>query len=151
MEIKRIVPEDTYGLRHAILRPSQPVEECRYEQDGEADSFHLGACLDGRLISIASFYREKHPGIHLQVQYRLRGMASLPEFRGLGAGSALIREAESILRERLAGAWWCNARLSASGYYEKLGLVQKGPIFDLPPLGDHKVMVKFLNGGIEET
>ncbi|WP_036842800.1 GNAT family N-acetyltransferase [Pontibacillus marinus] len=142
LEIKRIPPEDTYPLRHQILRPNQTIEACKYPADHEQDALHLGAYMSGELISIASFYKEKHTDIKGEHHYRLRGMATHPEFRLQKAGTYLIHKAESILREKQADALWCNARTTVSDYYKKLGFYEVGNVFDIHPIGPHIVMAK---------
>ncbi|WP_172370975.1 GNAT family N-acetyltransferase [Sporosarcina jiandibaonis] len=140
--IKQINPEDTYQIRHIVLRPNQIIDECKYDDDYNENAFHLGAFLNGKLISVASYYEEQSKSFDGKVQYRLRGMATLPEFRNLRAGSALIQFAETILRDRHADLWWCNARISASSYYEKMGLSAFGDVFTINPIGPHKLMYK---------
>ena len=49
---------------------------------------------------------------------------------------------KTLIRKRNANVWWCNARISASAYYEKLGLTQLGDVFEIHPIGPHKVMYK---------
>lgn len=144
MKIKLINPVDTYALRHQILRANQPIESCRYDGDEKEETFHLGAYIDGNLVSIASFYQEKSKLLQEGLQYRLRGMATLEEYRGKGVGSRLIYYAEALLKEREVDLWWCNARVSASRFYEKLGMRQYGEVFDIVPIGPHKLMVKKL-------
>jgi GNAT superfamily N-acetyltransferase len=145
LEIKKIAPEDTYSLRQSALRPNQPIEASKYENDYLEDTFHLGAFLDGILISIASFYKEKNPCFTDEVQFRLRGMATLPEYRKQKAGSSLILHAEELLREKKVTLWWCNARATVSNYYKKLGLSECGEVFEIEPIGPHKLMFKKLS------
>lgn len=144
MEIKVIDAHLTYDLRHRVLRPHQAIEACHYPLDYELTSFHLAAYRDQKVISVASFFKENHPDLQAAVQYRLRGMATEPTLQGQGAGTALIQFAENHLRQKKAEVWWCNARTTAAGYYEKQGMEQLGPIFELEPIGPHKVMIKNL-------
>ncbi|QUW22802.1 GNAT family N-acetyltransferase [Sporosarcina sp. Marseille-Q4063] len=144
--VKQINPEDTYQIRHTVLRPNQTINDCKYDDDFNENAFHLGAFLNGKLISIASYYEEQNKSFDGKIQYRLRGMATLNEFRNLRAGSALIEFAETILNDRLADLWWCNARISASSYYEKLGLSVFGDVFIIDPIGPHKLMWKKIAG-----
>ena len=138
--VKQISPGDTYQIRHIVLRPNQTIDECKYGDDFQENALHLGAFLHGKLISIASYYEEINKNFNENVQYHLREMATLNEFRNLGAGSALIECAETILLKRNADLWWCNARISASSYYEKLGLNVFGGMFTIDPIGPHKLM-----------
>ncbi|MCY8520122.1 GNAT family N-acetyltransferase [Bacillus atrophaeus] len=142
--VNEISAEDTYEIRHMILRPHQTIEQCKYEQDKEEGSFHLGAFFDGTLISIASFYRQDHPLIEASPSYQMRGMATLPGYRKQRAGSTLVTRAEQKLADMGAKTVWCNARCHVQGYYEKLGWKDTGDPFDLPGIGPHIVMYKKL-------
>ncbi|MFC7391823.1 GNAT family N-acetyltransferase [Scopulibacillus cellulosilyticus] len=145
VEVKLISAEETYEIRHKVLRPNQNIESCKFPSDNIEGSFDLGAFFENKLVSIASFYPEKNENVEGKVQYRLRGMATLDEYRNLKAGSALIKYGEKVLKERQVDAWWCNARVTASGYYKKLGLSVKGDVFDIPGIGPHKLMYKHLS------
>ncbi|WP_010094282.1 GNAT family N-acetyltransferase [Ornithinibacillus scapharcae] len=144
LEVKRIKPEDTYHLRHTILRPSQPFEACKYDADYAEDTFHVGAFYQGNLITIASFYKEKHPDLLEDNQFRLRAMATDVAFRKLGAGRLVVSFAVEIVKQKNHTILWCNGRTSVQGYYERLGFQAHGEVFDLPPIGEHIVMVKRL-------
>ncbi|MBS4221726.1 GNAT family N-acetyltransferase [Lederbergia citrea] len=144
IEIRVIKPEETYPIRHFVLRPNQMLKNCVYPGDQDVSTFHLGAFYEGKLVGIASYYLEGNPEFKEETQYRLRGMATLTEYRGMEAGKQLIREAEKIMKNRGAELWWCNARTSASGFYEKLGLSVHGEVFDIDPIGPHKMMVRNL-------
>ncbi|HWO75169.1 MAG TPA: GNAT family N-acetyltransferase [Bacillus sp. (in: firmicutes)] len=145
LEIRNIHAEDTYRIRHQVLRPSQTLEDCKYNGDFDQDTFHVGAFVEGELVSIASFYKESCPNFSETLQYRLRGMATMEYARNQKAGSSLLRFAERILEKRKADVWWCNARVTVSDYYKKLGLNEHGDIFEIEPIGPHKLMFKRLN------
>lgn len=144
VEIKEIEATETYLVRHSILRPHQDLATCVYPGDEEPTTFHLGAFKEDKLIGIASFYQEKNPDFLQESQYKLRGMATSPDYRGMNIGKKLIIEAEAILKERQVDLWWCNARMVAIGFYEKLGLSVHGEIFEIEPIGLHKVMFREL-------
>ena len=142
IEIKEILAVATYPIRHIVLRPNQDISTCAFPGDEAASTFHLGAFKDGELIGIASYYRESSPVFEKESQYRLRGMATLPDYRGMNVGKQLIIAAEAIMKERQVDLWWCNARLVAVGFYEKLGLSVYGDIFEIEPIGPHKIMFR---------
>ena len=83
-----------------------------------------------------------HPDLQAGMHYRLRGMATLPEFRNNHAGSSLIQKAEQILQERQADILWCNGRVTVANYYKRLGFQEHGEIFEIEPIGLHKVLYK---------
>ncbi|MFB4185173.1 MULTISPECIES: GNAT family N-acetyltransferase [Bacillus amyloliquefaciens group] len=144
VEVKPITAEDTYAIRHSVLRPHQTIEDCKYDQDSVKEAFHLGGFYDGTLISIASFYPQNQQALQAAPAYQLRGMATLEEYRTQKAGSTLIAYAERKLADMGAALVWCNARCHVKGYYEKLGWKSTGSPFDIPGIGPHVIMYKEL-------
>ncbi|BCB04323.1 GNAT family N-acetyltransferase [Bacillus sp. KH172YL63] len=142
IQYSMISARDTYSIRQQILRPNQALEACEYEGDHGEETFHIGAYDGEILVSIASFYKEVMKGRDEENPYRLRGMATLPAYRGKGIGQQLIEKSEKVLKERGCRLWWCNARTSARPYYEKLGLIQSGEVFVIEPIGPHVIMFK---------
>ncbi|MDR7000139.1 GNAT family N-acetyltransferase [Neobacillus niacini] len=144
LKVRKIQPEMTYDLRHQVLRPHQTIEDCKYDTDYEACAFHVGAFYQGTLISIASFCAENSPDFSIEKQYRLRAMATLEEFRKLGAGRAVVSYAEELLKEQGIDFLWCKGRTTVKEYYMRLGFKAHGEVFDYPPIGPHIVMIKKL-------
>lgn len=142
--IKEITPEMTYEVRHTVLRPHQSIDDCIYDTDKKEGSFHIGAFNNGKLISIVSFCVENNPDFNSEKQYRLRAMATLPEFRKLGAGRKIVSYAENIIKSQGYDILWCKGRTTVQEYYEKLGFKPYGDVFDYPPIGPHIVMYKTL-------
>ncbi|MBK9761566.1 MAG: GNAT family N-acetyltransferase [Flavobacteriales bacterium] len=140
MRIKFIKASDTWSLRHRVLRPHQTIEDCDYPNDRNPDSFHLGVFIGEHLICIGSFFGEKNESLKGWKQYRLRGMATHPDFRGQGAGRKLIRFAIEHLQAQKADLLWCYARANAKRFYEALGFVVLGAPFDMEGIGEHFVM-----------
>jgi len=125
-----------------MLRPHGTLADCVFKGDDDELTFHLGAFIDGKLVSVASFYFENkdifekdHPH-----QYRLRGMATLPDFQGQGLSSALLKTAFPLIKQNQCTLLWCNARVSAEGFYTKVGFQAHGNIFTIPSIGDHRLM-----------
>jgi predicted GNAT family N-acyltransferase len=139
----RITAEDARPIRHRVLRPGQPPDRLVYPGDDAPTTLHLGVrAPTGELVSAASFYDEPMPGTGVQA-IRLRGMATLPEHRSQGHGRRLIETACAVLTASNNGqrpTLWCNARVSAAGYYRRLGFVQIGDVFDIADIGAHTVM-----------
>ena len=144
MKVLRISPIDTYTLRHKLLRPHGTIEECCFEGDDDDQTFHLGAFIEGRLVSVSSFYFERHPDIDAVYQFRLRGMATHPDYQMKGFSSSLLKTGFPIIKQNLCSIAWCNARESAVGFYEKVGFKIQGKKFDIPNIGLHYLMVKNL-------
>ena len=128
-------------MRQRVLRPHQPLEQMVYPGDDAPGSFHLAAVDPaGEVIGIASFYMEPHPLAPRDGDYRLRGMAVEPTLQGKGLGGRLVRAGIEYLREQGGQRLWCNARVSAQRFYEKLGFAAEGERFEIPTIGPHYVM-----------
>ena len=131
--IRPIPVARTRELRHAILRPHERVEYLAEHETG--DAFALGAFESDRLISVGFVGRDGEPGA-----WRVRGMATLPEARGRGAGGAILAGLLRHAAENGATRVWCNARVAARTLYERGGLKVVSEVFDLPDIGPHLVM-----------
>ena len=147
MRVRFIKAAETYPLRLKVLRPGGIEEDVHFANDRLEGAFHLGVGIGTHTISVGSFYPEAHPTLKGWKQYRLRGMASHPDFQGQGAGGRLLRFAFEHLRSQHADLLWCNARVKAVGFYEREGLVKEGPEFDIPGIGGHFVMYKRFTAG----
>lgn len=144
--VKQIQAEDTIDLRSRILRPGQKIELCRYPEDHLPTSFHLGIFEGTHVICNGTFIQQGNPHFpQAQLPYRLRGMASDKPYQGCGLGSTLLKEALVYLKKKSCDLIWFNARVSAEGFYKKLGYQKIDEIFDIPTIGPHKVMYQWLN------
>ena len=74
--------------------------------------------------------------------YRLRGMATHPDFRRKSAATKLMEESFIFLKQKECDILWCNARLIAVKFYKSLGFKIIGEIFDIPKIGPHYKMYK---------
>ncbi len=123
-----------------MLRPQGTMEECIFQGDNDDLTFHLGAFVDKKLVSVASFYFEKNDYFPPTYQYRLRGMATLSEYQGRGLSSALLRTAFPVIKQNQCTLLWCNAREKAMGFYIKVGFKDSGDFFNIPHIGKHILM-----------
>ena len=144
MKVLRISSRDTYPLRQKLLRPSGTLEDCIFEGDDEEQTFHLGAFIGGKLVSVSSFYFESHQNFDAKFQYRLRGMATHPDYQKKGFSSSLLKTGFPIVKQNLCSIVWCNARSPVVGFYEKLGFKIVGNRFEISKIGPHLLMVKDL-------
>ncbi len=144
MRIRFIKAPDTYALRLQVLRPGGVLEDVDFTNDRLEYAFHLGVHIGGHRIAVASFYPEGHPELTGWKQYRLRGMATHPDFQGQGVGSQLMRFALEHLKAQHADLIWCNARVGALPFYERAGYRIHGERFEIPGIGGHFVMYRRL-------
>lgn len=144
MRIDAITAEQARAVRHPILRAGFPPHAAIFPEDENPRTTHLGAFDEDRLVAVATFFPETcaaRPGVPA---YRLRGMATLVTWQGRGAGRALVIEGLRLAEDAGARALWCNARVSARGFYEKMGFEIEGDEFELPKSGRHYVMIRDL-------
>lgn len=144
MKVLRISAQDTYPIRMQLLVPNHELKKAKFEGDEDEDiSFHLGAFIDGKLVSVASFFYERNslfPDLH---QYQLRGMATLPDHRNKGLSQELLNMAFPIIKQNFCSIVWCNARISAQIFYEKVGFKKfNDNVFEIPEIGPHILMYK---------
>ncbi|AGH96401.1 GNAT family N-acetyltransferase [Pseudobdellovibrio exovorus] len=140
-----ISTEQTYDLRDRVLRGPRPPESIYYPGDEVETTFHVGVVQGDRVLSNGTFMKQSHPHFpDSKSTYRLRGMATDPEFQGQGFGQLVINAALEELKLRKADLIWFNGRTSAEAFYRKLGFLVEDEIFDIPGAGPHKVMYKSL-------
>jgi hypothetical protein len=144
--IVRVTPEATRPLRQQILRPHQSVDELCYSGDDDPLTLHVAAFADDAMIGTASVYREPPPGVSDPTAWRLRGMAVIETRQGTGIGRRLVDACIEHLRGHGGGWLWCNARVPAAGFYQKLGFAIEGEPFDLPQIGPHCYMWRSIEG-----
>ena len=146
-----ITAEETIALRSSVLRAGRPVEECRFPGDEAEGTVHVGALLDGQVVSIGSMYHEareadapggaeRAPDHDAGTAWRLRGMATAPEARRRGAGAAVLEGCTQHAIDGGATLLWCNARTGAIAFYEAQGWTVLGEEFEIPTAGPHFVM-----------
>ena len=139
LSLRRIAAADTRALRQSVLRPGQPVHELVYPGDDAPETLHVGAFDEARLLGIASVYRQSpdsaapEPG-----DWRLRGMAVVPEARRRGVGAALLAACEEHARRHGGTRLWFNARVDAMAFYAALGYQAIGEAYELPGIGAHR-------------
>ena len=142
MNVKQISARDTYKIRQKMLRPGRDLNECVFAGDDDDQTIHLGAFIEGKLVSVASFYFCNNPRFAENVQYQLRGMATLPEHQNQGFSKELLKFGFPMIKRNFCELVWCNARTSAEGFYQQTGFEAIGEIFDIPDVGPHRLMIK---------
>lgn len=141
--VRFISAEQAMDLRMRILRPLHPREACEYAEDNLPTTFHLGIFSENKVICNGTFMQQGHKEFPAaKLPYRLRGMAADAKLQRSGLGRKIILAAEEELLKRGCDLLWFNARLSAEGFYEKLGYISTEEIFDIAGVGAHKVMYK---------
>lgn len=140
MRVRFIKAPDTHALRLLVLRPGGTLEDVNFANDRLEGAFHVGVFVKEEIICVGSFYPEKHRTFKGWKQFRLRGMATHPDQRSKGAGEKLLRFAFDHLKAQQVDLLWCNARIKAVPFYERLGFVIEGDLFEMPGIGMHYLM-----------
>jgi GNAT superfamily N-acetyltransferase len=78
--------------------------------------------------------------------WRVRGMATLPEARGRGAGTAVLNALLDHARSQEAVGVWASVRVPARSLYERAGFVTVSDEFEPPHIGPHVIMSRELEG-----
>ena len=142
--VKEIKPKDCYFIRHQVLWQHKSFDDCGIDIDDQVGSFHLGAYKADKLICVASFFKQTQSKFSEKNQYRLRAMATLSSAQNTGAARALLNTAFQILKDKDQDLLWCDARIIATGFYEKLGFEKLGDSYSIPIIGLHYLMYKTL-------
>lgn len=143
--IRFISAAETLPLRALVLRDGLPEKECLFEHDSLESTFHLGYFDEhNNLMCVLTCMKENH-GKLAKESYRLRGMATHPDGRRKGYAKELLNAAIEHLHTQLGIEYlWFNARTVAFPFYEALGFEFMSDDFDIPGIGIHREMFKYL-------
>jgi ribosomal protein S18 acetylase RimI-like enzyme len=135
IRVAAVPAELTRPLRKAVLRPHESLEElAAHEQPG---AHAVGAFESERLIAVGFVGPDGEPD-----EWRVRGMATEPEARGRGAGSAVLDALIEHAAAQGATRIWCNARIPAVSLYARAGFEVESEEFEIPGIGPHVVMAR---------
>ena len=132
MDIRIITWNEALPIRHKVLWPNKPLLFCRVDEDETAQ--HYGVYSKDKLVCVASIYLDGRVA-------RLRKFVTLAEFQGQGLGSKLIAHILNVLEQTNVESFWCDARITAAGFYQKFGMKQQGTKFKKSGLGYVKMAV----------
>lgn len=143
-QLKLIDSNETYLVRHPVLREGRPLETSIFDGDDLETTIHIGLFIEEKLIGVCSFMKNPNNLFSDTIQYQLRGMAILKPYQRKGYGHAIIHFGETILKENNATIIWCNARKIASPFYKKNNYQIIGSTFNIEGIGLHYTMYKKL-------
>ena len=132
--IKEVSWEETIPIRHRVLWPNKPPRFCHIKNDN--NGWHFGFYIEQQLISVASVYPSMESA-------QLRKFATLEEAQGRGVGTALLEHIISTVKEKGVRHFWCDARETAIGFYERFGMHREGERFYKSNIPYFKMSVDF--------
>ncbi|HWC34479.1 MAG TPA: GNAT family N-acetyltransferase [Mycobacteriales bacterium] len=115
--VRAAAADEVRPLRMAVLRPDQPVVPAEYDE--RPDTRHVAALAGGAVVGCASVFPSPYDGEPRA--WQLRGMAVAPGRQGTGIGARVLLGAIDVARASGAPLLWANARVTALGFYERLG------------------------------
>ena len=121
ISIEQIRPELTWHLRQKVLYPAQKLYEM--EMDEDLDGIHFGAFTNNKLIAIVSLFEVKSG------DFQFRKFAVDAEYQGKRIGNELLTYITNFARNEGGKRLWCNARSTATGFYDKNGFSHTGEFF----------------------
>lgn len=136
---RRVTVEEILPLRHRILRAGLPFETASFDGDQDANARHYAAIWGDGAVCCLSLMPSEWEG---RPAWQLRGMATAEQAQGRGLGRRLLEMAVAeSRRDEPQRIFWCNARTSAIGFYEKLGWRVMSEPFDVLTAGPHVKMM----------
>ena len=140
--IKEISSQETFIVRHPVLRKGKPIETCAFEGDDLETTHHFGLFNALDLTGIISLFLKTNPIFAENLQAQIRGMAVLESHQKKGLGETLVKHCEEYCIANHFDLIWFNARTAAVGFYKKMGYEIKGKSFEIPDVGEHYLMYK---------
>lgn len=142
--LKYLTAVDTHQLRLKVLKVEGEEYEYDYKGDNLPSTFHLGLMRENHIVCIASFFDNPCAESSNSRSVQLRGMATETNFHGHGYGKLIMQKAIEECRDKGFDLLWCNARIRAIPFYEKMGFEVISDPFMVPRVGMHRVMKRAL-------
>jgi predicted GNAT family N-acyltransferase len=133
--IEQITPHLTWQLRRDVLYPGEYKHNMEMEEDNHG--YHFGAFKDNKLVAVVSLFKHSD-------DWQFRKFAVSADMQKTGVGTQLLNYITNLVVQEHGTRLWCNARLSAVGFYERFGFTQTGKIFNKKSI-DYIIMEKALS------
>jgi GNAT superfamily N-acetyltransferase len=112
VRIEQIRFDLTWCIRHEVMYPDLPLETIKLGDD--PNGIHFGLYANDQLTAVVSLF-------NVGPVYQFRKFATQVPAQGKGYGTLLLQRIISYVKDRGAKKLWCNARVSAAGFYSKFG------------------------------
>jgi hypothetical protein len=142
MLLRRAALAEILPLRHVELRPGLLRATACFDGDDEPTTLHVGAFDQAAIVGCASWMLRSWQG---EPGWQLRGMATRADRVRRGVGRAVLVAGERMLCDASeVRRAWCNARVAAIPFYERVGWQVASDVFDVPGVGPHRAMTRRL-------
>lgn len=135
LSIEQIRPELTWRLRKEVLYPESPMYEMEMDEDNYG--YHFGAFKDNELVGVVSLFQDG-------TDFQFRKFAVVEHAQGTGVGKTLLTYIIDFAISEGAQRIWCNARVSAIGFYLRFGFMGTGKLFSKNGF-DYEIMEKIFS------
>ena len=119
--VEQIFPALTWRIRQLAMYPEKEITDMELSEDW--DGMHFGLYYQYELTGAVSLFID---GTTAQ----FRKMAVLPNDQGKGFGLQLLQYLVDYCKSQGIENLWCNARVSAIGFYQKLGFATVGETYE---------------------
>jgi L-Ala-D/L-Glu epimerase len=144
--LEQVDPERTRELRHQVLRSGMPYETTHFDDDNHPLAAHYAlllprshregdvsedSVLEELVVAVGTVIPVPPPWDEdAERSWRIRGMATREELRGLGLGHRVLHALVDHAAAHHGTMVWCNARIGALDFYRQAGFVTIGDVFD---------------------
>lgn len=135
IHIEQVRPEVTWVMRQRAMYPGKKWQEMQMPEDDEGT--HFGAFLPNKLAGVVSLFNKGD-------DFQFRKLAVDPELQRQGIGSAILEYVTQYAIANGAHRLWCNVRVDAIPFYERLGYTQTGEHFTKGGI-DYVIMERFFH------
>ena len=132
--IEQITQELTWKIRQKELNPELPISAVKLDEDDFG--IHLGLFHDNKLITIVSLFEYGE-----EIQFRK--FATDSNYQRMGFGKQMLAYILDYAKEKQFKKVWCNARTSASKFYQIFGFSETDKAFSKNGI-DYVIMEKLL-------
>lgn len=132
--VEQIFPALTWRIRQLAMYPEKGITDMELPEDW--DGMHFGLYYQYELTGVVSLFID---GTTAQ----FRKMAVLPADQGKGFGLQLLKYLVDYCRSQGIKNLWCNARVSATGFYQKIGFDTIGEPYERNQLQYIKMQLTF--------
>jgi predicted GNAT family N-acyltransferase len=146
LSVRSISARETLELRQEVLRPDHPLLDSNFVGDDLPDAGHFGVYEEGKLLAVGTIVPEicndpnGDESMSQTGAWRLRGMATAPQSRGLGCGALIVQACVEHATRRGGRVVWCNARTGALDFYLRHGFIKMSGEYIMPGIGPHFLM-----------